>query len=521
MNDPLAHRVIREALRKGVTEFCICAGSRNSPFVIALDKCPDIKLYYWFEERSAAFFALGRSKATERPVAVITTSGTAAAELLPATMEAYYTGIPLLLITADRPRRFRGTGAPQTAEQVGLFGCYAPMAVDIALDDPFDLSPWTCQQPAHLNVCFEEPSRTGLLFTIDSSCDDPPTLVDTTITHVDLIERFLLQVERPLVVVSNLKKEAKESVCAFLQQLNAPVFAEGISGLREDPRLDHLRITSPEKVLQTAAQAGYPIDGVMRIGGVPTNRLWRDLEEQEGKIAVCSISEWPFSGLSWGGISHGQLAPFFADYRPPRSFKLEASQGWLEADRLFSEKVHVLFAEEPKAEASLIHTLSKRIPKQSSIYLGNSLPIREWDLAASYEDRRYHVTASRGVNGIDGQISTFLGYSRPNTSNWALLGDLTALYDMAGPWILSQLPDVNVNIVIINNGGGQIFSRMFKSEVFLNKHNLNFSSLAALWNMHYERWTAIPDNVESKKNRIIEIVPDEAATTRFWKKLSG
>ncbi len=520
MNDKLAHNVIREALKCGITEFCVCPGAHNSPFVLALDNHPLIKTYFWFEERSAAFFALGRSKTTDIPIAVITTSGTAAAELLPATMEAYYTGTPLLLITADRPRRYRGTGAPQSAEQVGLFGCYAPYAQDLAQDDLCDLSPWSRAQPAHLNVCFEEPRTGGIPFTIDASCNDPPLELDLTMVNADQLESFLQQVTHPFVVVSTLRKEAREPVCDFLQALNAPVLLEGPSGLREDPRLAHLRIQNPEKIFQSATQAGYPIDGVLRIGGVPTNRLWRDLEKLQGKIDVCSLNEYPFSGLSWGNIVHGKLSAFFHSYRPPRSFSGKACQQWLEADRRFHQKLLALFAKEPHAEASLVHALSKQIPHGAIIYLGNSLPIREWDLAASWEAHHSTVYASRGLNGIDGQLSTFLGYCTPNNDNWAFVGDLTALYDMAGPWILSQLDGVKVNIVVINNSGGQIFSRMFSSPAFLNTHELNFAPLAEMWNLSYEKWTSIPKEIASTRSRLIEIIPDADATARFWQQLT-
>src|SRR5262249_51804584 len=109
------------------------------------------------EERSAAFFALGRSKITHQPVAIITTSGTAAGELLPATMEAYYTGIPLVLLTADRPRSYRGTNAPQCAEQVGLFGQYAVFEQDLAENEECNLQGWKQNGAAHLNVCLDEP----------------------------------------------------------------------------------------------------------------------------------------------------------------------------------------------------------------------------------------------------------------------------------------------------------------------------------------------------------------------------
>ena len=156
MNKTLVEKILQEASQMGISEFCICPGGRNAPFVPILSELEQ-RCYYWFEERSAAFFALGRARITEKPVGVIVTSGTAAAELLPACMEAYYSGVPLLLITADRPRRFRESGAPQSAEQVGLFGKYATASWDLALDEPCDLSGWNRASPAHLNVCFEEP----------------------------------------------------------------------------------------------------------------------------------------------------------------------------------------------------------------------------------------------------------------------------------------------------------------------------------------------------------------------------
>ncbi|MGA8164345.1 MAG: thiamine pyrophosphate-binding protein [Waddliaceae bacterium] len=157
MNRLLAHHVLQEMKGIGVTELCLCPGGRNSPFVSLLSETKVFCCRYWFEERSAAFFALGRSRRLEQPVAVITTSGTAAGELLPAAMEAYYSGVPLLAVTADRPRRFRGTGAPQTAEQAGLFGPYVLFSQDLEGEERCEISKWRQLGPAHLNVCFEEP----------------------------------------------------------------------------------------------------------------------------------------------------------------------------------------------------------------------------------------------------------------------------------------------------------------------------------------------------------------------------
>lgn len=156
VNTLLVESVLQEAKLAGVIEYCICPGGRNSSFVTALDLMDSVKKYYWPEERSCGFFALGRSRITKRPVAVITTSGTAVGELLPSAMEAYYSGIPLLFITADRPRHFRGTGASQSAEQVGIFGLYAPYRQDLAENETCNLHGWRKKMPAHINVCLEE-----------------------------------------------------------------------------------------------------------------------------------------------------------------------------------------------------------------------------------------------------------------------------------------------------------------------------------------------------------------------------
>jgi 2-succinyl-5-enolpyruvyl-6-hydroxy-3-cyclohexene-1-carboxylate synthase len=137
-----ARQLVARAREAGVEDFCVCAGSRNSPLIAVL---PDALSFV--DERSAAFFALGRAKLRERPTAVVTTSGTAVAELLPATIEAFYSGVPLLLITADRPARYRGTGAPQSIEQEQIFGPYAARSFE----------DWQRDRPLHINIEFDEP----------------------------------------------------------------------------------------------------------------------------------------------------------------------------------------------------------------------------------------------------------------------------------------------------------------------------------------------------------------------------
>lgn len=520
-NQRIVLQVLQELISCGVKEICVCPSARNAPFVIALDKMTQFKQYFWPEERSAAFFALGRCKLTQLPTVVITTSGTAAGELLPAAMEAYYAGLPLILLTTDRPRSFRGTGAPQAAEQVGLFGQYATYEQDIALNEECTLKEWKQNGAAHINVCLDEPLKQNF--------DEIPQLKDERIHCLKNdfslepaqteLNQFLQKSRYPFVVVSAIEQSACDSLVRFLKEYNAPVYLEGASHLREDKRLSHLRIIRTENIWKAAREAHYPIDGILRIGGVPTFRLWRDLDDLAGQMHVCSISANPFSGLHWGTIQCTPLNQFFNQYQMKSSIN-EECHSWITADRAYTKKLLELFNEEPYAEASLVYQLSKRIPSSALIYLGNSLPIREWDAYAENEHGHLNIFASRGVNGIDGQLSTFFGMCQQHVQNWGIMGDLTTMYDLVGPWILNQMPEIDLNIVVINNGGGKIFAKMFPLKKMQNRHQVKFKPLADLWNLHYEHYTQLPEKIPHGGHHLIELVPDEESTLRFWERIA-
>ena len=447
-NERMVLQVLEELSRIGVQDVVVCPGGRNTPFVVALEKLPLFKKYFWSEERSAAFFAMGRAKLTHQPVAIIVTSGTAAGELLPAAMEAYYTGVPLLLITADRPRRFRGTGAPQTAEQVGLFGQYAVYEQDLANEEMCDLSPWTQKGAAHLNICLEEPLNQSFEGIAPFKSEIINKKNECPCSNVEPLNEFVKKSQYPFVVVGALPAHAKEYIVRFLLTYQAPVYLEAVSGLRDDPRLNHLKIRRSENIWSTAKKAGYPIDGILRIGGIPTFRLWRDLENLSGKIHVCSISENPFTGLSWGSVNLADLSDFFDQYKLKQPIN-KTFEAWHLADDQYIEKLHLLFEEEPTCEAALIHQLSKHLSSNALLYLGNSLPIREWDAYATPNYKDIRVFANRGLNGIDGQISTFLGMCSQHAQNWGIFGDLTTIYDLAGPWILEAMKEIDLNLIVV------------------------------------------------------------------------
>lgn len=500
-NKDLAEHILAELIHRGVGQFVVCPGSRNAPLTHLL-AASSYDPIYGFEERSAGFFALGLARRTRSPVAIITTSGTAVGELLPAMMEAYYTSTPIIAVTADRPRRYRGTNAPQTAEQLGIFTLYSPFMYDVEGGERLSLSEWDMKTPLHLNVCFEEPApQEEVVFLPEVTLGDREEKL-SSLSSLEKVSGFLEKVSSPLVLVGAVAEEARQVVLDFLLKLKAPVYPEAISGLRENPLLDKIRLIEPKLTLH---------DAVVRIGGVPTHRCWRDLES--GVLPVMSITPYPFSGTPNGEVVCESLEPFFKAFSSYYDFGKAFFSPPSQEELLVS--LENLFDEEPESEAALVHEISKRYPEEARIFLGNSLPIREWDLAASYKHPHADVWATRGLNGIDGQLSVFLGLADPLKLNLALVGDLTALYDLAAPWF-SAASAPKKAIAIINNRGGQIFARKYNQPYMTSPHQLNFEPFAKMWNMPYTQWVSREGSLSWEG--IIEVCPNPVASRRFWEK---
>ncbi len=516
-NLELAAKVVQELVDVGVREFILCAGARNSPLVHVLDECQRLKVYSFFEERSAGFFALGRIAYTRRPVAVITTSGTAVAELLPAAIEGTYSSLPLIMVTADRPKQYRGSGAPQAIEQVGIYSYYNEVALDIdAKDAHLSLKSLSWKKPIHINISFDEPLIDGPIPQVEVPEVSERTKLPSLIPMGTLNElEAFLQNHKPVVLVGILPEKAYDTVLQFLKQLKAPVYCEGISSLRGHPDLRDFEIKSGEKMIHKILEQKV-CDSVFRIGGIPTTRLWRDLESKYLETPVFSVSFNHFTGLSRDSQHCNNLdllSQVEFDFPLQDNFKLR-----LEDDEC-AQQVRRLLEKYPKSEQGLIYKLSRHVHQQS-LYLGNSLPVREWDSSSSHDYLPKRVAGNRGANGIDGQISTFLGWAHKDLTNWCLIGDLTALYDLSALWITKQLEAKDIKIVVINNNGGQIFSRMFKKDVFINHHEFEFSHWAQMFGWNYRKWFDIPVDLESEKlekHQIIELVPAAEQTQNFWK----
>jgi 2-succinyl-5-enolpyruvyl-6-hydroxy-3-cyclohexene-1-carboxylate synthase len=492
-----ASELIDALVAAGVREACVCAGSRNSPLLVVLGSRDDLRIYSFVDERSAVFFALGRWKLHGAPVAIVTTSGTAVAEMLPGAVEAYYAGAPLVLVSADRPARFRGTGAPQSIEQIGIFGVYAETS----------LESWSRTKPLHANIEFDEPliddvvtSRKppmAMSVVIPSGSEGPvrggAEQREVRASRPSILPREV-EGESPLVIIGGLPRHHRERVRSFLADLGAPVFAEPLSGLREDSSLP--LITAGERMIERLA-----FDSVIRIGGVPTLRFWRDLESS--RVPVTHYTDVPFRGMPRGELHAIDTLPLF-----PR--RVNRDEAFFAEDRMQAAALGEILDAEPESELAMFRALSRSLPAEARVYLGNSLPIREWDLAAERAPKGFEYEANRGANGIDGQLSTFFGWCAPDRENVCVVGDLTAIYDLGAPWIASQLEGIRLRVVVVNNGGGRIFARVpslrvvapeVRRRMIENTHAVRFGQWAAMWDLE-----------------VTELTPDPDASNRAWAK---
>jgi 2-succinyl-5-enolpyruvyl-6-hydroxy-3-cyclohexene-1-carboxylate synthase len=535
-NEELAFEVIQACWLGGCREFVVCAGSRNSPLVLELlrlgGSTDELVIWSFFEERSAAFFALGRSKASGRPTAVVTTSGTAAAELLPAAVEAHYADIPLMLVTADRPSRFRKSGSPQSIEQYGIIKPFTEINIDISREDFRDLELLGQQKAAkkrwHVNVCFDEPliGQSGV-YTRELPADSIEALIvdKAPADEGGKLQAFVGEGEGLVVLAGSLRPgQGISTVVQWLVAMGRPIWAEASSGLREDDGLSHLIIRSGERYFSQD-----PPTKILRIGDVPSLGFWRDLEVL-GETEVLSID--PPNG--YAGLARDAQVSACGLVSAIEAFpiKTSAEAADLAGDRGDWNRICGLLDKYPQSEPAWMGRLSQEIPKGSLVYLGNSMPIREWNLAAGYEDRGLRCFASRGANGIDGQVSTFLGLTVGEEESWGLFGDLTTLYDLSAPWVMEQLKTGKRRMVVVNNGGGRIFSRLphlaglaeEKKTVTENRHQRGFGHWAAMWGLDYQKVVELGDlsmeEVATRASIVIELCPDPEQTDNFWSELA-
>jgi 2-succinyl-5-enolpyruvyl-6-hydroxy-3-cyclohexene-1-carboxylate synthase len=407
----LARKVIRDFIEHGITDFVLSPGSRNAPLSIALYEAEQrglIDLHIRIDERTAGFFALGITKATQHPAVVICTSGTAVANYYPAFLEAYHSNLPLIVLSADRPERLRGTGANQTTNQVNLFNCGR-----FFRNDDYELH---TTGPTHINLEFDEP-----LITEDNS-NWLLDLEEKELIELDVItELFEVPAGKGIVIVGHDGLDVAE----FAENLGVPLIAEN-------------PLSYPDAVTHAALFSGQlEIDWAVVVGRTTLSRSTNTLIAKTKEVYV--------------------IDPRAAQIDPKRTATKIYSDiptivGSAEKWRLESDLMDLDGWNEP----AVAQCIAASLPLGASLFVSSSRPIRDIESFAHPRDG-VEVFANRGLAGIDGNLSTALGIASKRECTYAVVGDLSFLHDLTA---LVNRESLKLKLIVINNDGGGIFSTL-------------------------------------------------------------
>lgn len=482
--------LVDELARSGVRHACVSPGNRSAPLAFALAREPRIRVWTHVDERSGAFFALGLARATGEPVAVACTSGTAAANLLPAAVEAHHARVPLVLLTADRPPELRERSAGQTIDQLGLYGSHVRWSFDLGVPEPTEaglryVRSAACRAAAeargapagvaHLNLPLRDPldpsEEEGVV--LPPSASAPSTTPHTTArTGAPLVSREDLEAvcgrlaaaKRPLVQCGPLDSADEglpAAVRALADRLDARVLAEPTSNLRRAPLRGRL-VHAYEALLRVEAFESTVVpDVVVRIGGPPTSRTVATWLDRDGTdlIVFDETGGWPDPASRACHIVRGETAATcnIVAAALPLAQNATWCRRWRAADAAATTALaRSLDDEEEPFEGHVVRALADVLPDEGHLYVGNSLAVRDLDWFWPTGAPSVRVLANRGANGIDGFVSSVLGAAASGRRVLGFCGDLSFFHDLGGLVAAPRL-GVSACFVVPNNGGGGIF----------------------------------------------------------------
>ncbi|MEW9528166.1 2-succinyl-5-enolpyruvyl-6-hydroxy-3-cyclohexene-1-carboxylic-acid synthase [Microbispora sp. NPDC049125] len=523
----LATVLVDELVRCGVTDLVLAPGSRSAPLALAAHEQARLRLHVRIDERSASFLALGLAKRSERPVALVCTSGTAAANFHPAVIEASESGVPLLLLTADRPPELRGTGANQTIDQVKLYGSAVRWFAEIGVpeDRPGQVAYWrslACRAyqratgpmdpgPVHLNVAFREPLiPDGDATWCESLEGDAGGAWTRARVAPPSAALHLAPTRRGVLVVGDGAVNVRRYVAAA-GMAGWPVLSEPNGGGRYG---DHA-VSTYHFLLgdQEFAEAHRP-DVVVTLGRPGLSRpLLSWLRRAEEHIVVApDLTRWPDPTRSATQVAQAVEIPI-------------ASGGdawlrsWRHSDQVARDAIDEVLGASGLSEPRLARDLAELLPNGSLLFCGSSMPIRDLDQAMRPR-RGLRLMANRGASGIDGLVSSAIGAALAhNGPAYALIGDLTLLHDQNGLILGPREPRPDLCLVVVNNDGGGIFSLLPQGaltgpfeRVFGTPHGVDLAYLAAATGLPYTLVTEPDDLSKAVKGDGLRLV--EARTDR-------
>ncbi|MFD1599724.1 2-succinyl-5-enolpyruvyl-6-hydroxy-3-cyclohexene-1-carboxylic-acid synthase [Halobellus rarus] len=552
-----ARVLVDELVAAGVDAVCISPGSRSTPLTVAFDRHEDVHVYSHLDERSSAYFALGRARRTGEVTPLVCTSGTAAANYHPAVIEASQSRVPLLLLTADRPPEIRDSGANQTIDQEKLYGDAVRWYRDVAEPEatPRKLrslrttaaravtkATGTPAGPVHLNFPFRKPLEpTPVEGDVPSDLPDTATdgrdgpFVDTTAGVAELGDDALrdltadLSEPRGLLVVGPADAPGidPEAVAAFAHASGFPVLADPLSGIRYGgPVRTTPVIGGYDGFLGERVREAWPDpDVVVRVGASPTSKPLREY------LAAADARQYvvdPAAGWREAEFTATDLIVADPSRLLGRLSRLLAGPGstawrdrWTDA-----EAAHSTVIDETDAfwEGRVLSDVVDLAPDPATVFVSNSMPVRDLDRFGGATTATRTVLGNRGASGIDGIVSTALGAGSATTDDLTLVtGDLAYYHDMNGLLALGRC-DVEATIVLLNNDGGGIFHMLpieaydppFTSQ-FVTPHGLDFAPTGDLYDLSFARVAgedregfreAYAEATESDGSHVVEVVTD-------------
>ncbi len=503
---------VDELQRSGIHNVVICPGSRSTPLALAMAQHPALRVWMHVDERSAAFFGLGMAICLGRPVALLCTSGTAAANFLPALVEAKLSRVPLLVLTADRPPELRDCGAPQTIDQNRLYGTHAKWFVEAALPEATNealryirtlanrasaLTQAVPAGPVHLNFPFREP------LTPEPQLNPPQHTQQQSRDHIawqgrlgnepyirvgdaqqDFVPKATLQylIEKVnetsdgLIIVGPLNNPAlTEPLIELAQRLGYPILADPLSQFRCGPHDQSHLVATYDALLHCKTFMHNMLPQlILRFGAMPTAKtllLYLKYHSECPQVVIDGYNGWDEPTQLADMLIHVDPIAFCQDVLRMVNFHKNHQTlqdgpshwltTWQRCDQVARETLHAKLEEfEPLFEGRVFSELANLLPDGTNLFVGNSMPVRDLDGFFWGSQHHVRILGNRGANGIDGIVSTALGISAASSKdepNILVIGDLSFFHDLNG-LLAARLHQLNLTIVLINNDGGGIFS---------------------------------------------------------------
>jgi 2-succinyl-5-enolpyruvyl-6-hydroxy-3-cyclohexene-1-carboxylate synthase len=530
-----ARLVVHSLVEAGVREAVISPGSRSTPFTVAALEQAGLRCISALDERSAAHYALGQARATGLPTLILCTSGSAPANYFPAVVEASEAGVPLVVLSADRPPELLGCGANQTTDQVGLYGSHVRFFAQLGEPRADDLSLRAVKRsatravteavglrpgPVHLNAQARKPLEpteaqgedVEIHALVDAILDEPLAVaMGTPIADQEVVEsvaRALDDAARPLVLCgpAPVQHGALRSDLRLLAERAGVLVASEASGQARFGAGSEAVLGALDTIWRTEQGAAWVPDFVLQLGSNPTSKGWEDLCAAH-RIHRVAVHAWdwvdPASSAELilradtGDLLRRLANERFAGTERDPAFVANLRRAEALVWTAASELLHATGDE--LSEAAVAREVREAAPAESALVLGNSLPIRNFDTWVPPSETALRIFSQRGVSGIDGVVSGAAGVascaSGPTT---LLVGDVSFLHDINGLQLAAKATSPLL-VVCVNNGGGRIFeqlpiARQGKEEwlpFFTTPHDASMASAAAVYGCAFESATTV------------------------------